>query len=174
MTGDRPQNLRILLCHFLGFNLLASDSFGRFVLIFTCIPIRGQQGGGAGSPSVPRDPTAPGLSTTAEAVCTRSTVTSSRPSGSIGAPSAPSAPTGSGARGARSQRQRESDVGAEHQPHQRRDDKEPGGHAAGMEEGASPTARSGMISLADLAGPHDQGDHYHKYILAYHHFRHYL
>ena len=54
VTGDRPQNLRILLCHFLGFNLLASDSFGRFVLIFTCIPIRGQQGGGAGSPSVPR------------------------------------------------------------------------------------------------------------------------
>ena len=28
--------------------------------------------------------------------------------------------------------------------------KEPGGHGAGMEEGASPTARSGMISLADL------------------------
>ena len=27
---------------------------------------------------------------------------------------------------------------------------EPGGHGAGMEEGASPTARSGMISLADL------------------------
>ena len=73
-----------------------------------------------------------------------------RPSGSTGAPSVPTAPTGSGTRGARSQRQRESDVGAEHQPHQRRDDKEPGGHAAGMEEGASPTARSGMISLADL------------------------
>ena len=28
--------------------------------------------------------------------------------------------------------------------------KEPGDHGAGMEEGASPTARSGMISLADL------------------------
>ena len=159
MTGDRPQNLRILLCHFLGFNLLASDSFGRFVLIFTCIPIRGQQGGGAGSPSVPRDPPAPVLkyysedrskSTDGRGSCTRSTVTSSRPSGSTGAPSVPTAPTGSGTRGARSQRQRESDVGAEHQPHQRRDDKEPGGHAAGMEEGASPTARSGMISLADL------------------------
>ena len=54
------------------------------------------------------------------------------------------------------------------------DDNEPGGYGAGMEEGASPTARSGMISLADLDGPHDQGDHYHKYILAYHHFRHYL
>ena len=31
------------------------------------------------------------------------------------------------------------------------DDNEPGGYGAGMEEGASPTARSGMISLADLA-----------------------
>ena len=30
------------------------------------------------------------------------------------------------------------------------DDNEPGGYGAGMEEGASPTARSGMISLADL------------------------
>ena len=30
------------------------------------------------------------------------------------------------------------------------DDMEPGGHGAGMEEGASNTARSGMISLADL------------------------
>ena len=30
------------------------------------------------------------------------------------------------------------------------DDMEPGGHGAGMEEGASTTARSGMISLADL------------------------
>ena len=30
------------------------------------------------------------------------------------------------------------------------DDKEPGGHGAGMEERASPTARSGMIVLADL------------------------
>ena len=29
-------------------------------------------------------------------------------------------------------------------------DMEPGGHGASMEEGASPTARSGMISLADL------------------------
>ena len=29
-------------------------------------------------------------------------------------------------------------------------DKEPGGHGAGMEERASPTARSGMIVLADL------------------------
>ena len=109
--------------------MLASDSFGRFVLIFTCIPIRGQQGGGAGSPSVPRDPPAPVLkyysedrskSTDGRGSCTRSTVTSSRPSGSTGAPSAPTAPTGSGARGARSQRQQERDVGAEHQPHQRR------------------------------------------------------
>ena len=83
VTGDRPQNLRILLCHFLGFNLLASDSFGRFVLIFTCIPIRGQQGGGAGSPSVPRDPPAPVLkyysedrskSTDGRGSCTRSTL----------------------------------------------------------------------------------------------------
>ena len=96
-----------------------------FFLILTCIPIRGQQGGGAGSPSVPRDPPAPGMKNYGEDRGQVIIYRQARKFYNVNrhifqARLAPIAPTGSGARGARSQRQQKRNVGAEHQPHQRR------------------------------------------------------
>jgi hypothetical protein len=117
---------------------------------------RGQQGGGAGSPSVPRDPPAPGMKNYGEDRGQVIIYRQARKFYNVNrhifqARLAPIAPTGSGARGARSQRKQKRNVGAEHQPHQRR---QVAGRPWGRHGGEGLTHCSLRHDIAGRLGPH--------------------